>query len=62
MTFVSYGKNLSGRCPVWYTSKDLERIENIFPGTTVYQADGANDMGTFYPNYDTGTDIMVQGG
>jgi hypothetical protein len=33
--FISYGKNLFGICPVWYKSKDLERIKDVYRGTTV---------------------------
>jgi hypothetical protein len=33
--FISYGKNLFGIRPVWYKSKDLERIKDVHRGTTV---------------------------
>jgi hypothetical protein len=33
--FISYGKNLFGIHPVWYKSKDLERIKDVYRGTTV---------------------------
>jgi hypothetical protein len=33
--FISYGKNLFGIRPVWYKSKDLERIKDVYRGTTV---------------------------
>jgi hypothetical protein len=33
--FISYGKNSFGICPVWYKSKDLERIKDVYRGTTV---------------------------
>jgi hypothetical protein len=34
--FISYGKKLFGIRPVWYKSKDLERIKDEYRGTTVY--------------------------
>jgi hypothetical protein len=34
-TFISYGKNSFGIRPVWYKSKDLERIKDVYRGTTV---------------------------
>jgi hypothetical protein len=34
--FISYGKNSFGIRPVWYKSKDLERIKDVYRGTTVY--------------------------
>jgi hypothetical protein len=33
--FIYYGKNLFGIRPVWYKSKDLERIKVIYRDTTV---------------------------
>jgi hypothetical protein len=39
--FISYGKNLFGIRPVWYKAKDLERIKDVYRGTTVI-------MYTFY--------------
>jgi hypothetical protein len=33
--FISYGKHLFGIRPVWYKSKDLERIKDVYRGTTV---------------------------
>jgi hypothetical protein len=33
--FISYGKNLFGMRPVCYKSKDLERIKDVYRGTTV---------------------------
>jgi hypothetical protein len=35
--FISYGKNSFGIRPVWYKSKDLERIKDVHRGTTVFQ-------------------------
>jgi hypothetical protein len=32
---MSYGKNSFGIRPVWYKSKDLERIKDVYQGTTV---------------------------
>jgi hypothetical protein len=34
-SFISYGKNLFGIRPVWCKSKDLERIKDVYRGTTV---------------------------
>jgi hypothetical protein len=34
-SFISYGKNSFGIRPVWYMSKDLERIKDVYRGTTV---------------------------
>jgi hypothetical protein len=34
--FISYGKNLFGVHPVWYKSKDLEQIKDVYRGTTVF--------------------------
>jgi hypothetical protein len=34
--FISYGKNLFGIRPVWYKSKDLEQIKDVYRGTPVY--------------------------
>jgi hypothetical protein len=34
--FISYGKNSFGIRPVWYKSKDLERIKDVYRGTTVH--------------------------
>jgi hypothetical protein len=36
-SFISYGKNLFGMRPVWYKSKDLERIKDVYRGTTVLE-------------------------
>jgi hypothetical protein len=33
--FISYQKNLFGIRPVWYKSKDPERIKDVYRGTTV---------------------------
>jgi hypothetical protein len=33
--FISYGKNSFGIRPVWYKSKDPERIKDVYRGTTV---------------------------
>jgi hypothetical protein len=33
--FISYGENSFGIRPVWYKSKDLERIKDVYRGTTV---------------------------
>jgi hypothetical protein len=33
---MSYGKNSFGIRPVWYKSKDLERIKDVYRGTTVF--------------------------
>jgi hypothetical protein len=33
--FIPYGKNSFGIRPVWYKSKDLERIKDVYRGTTV---------------------------
>jgi hypothetical protein len=35
--FISYGKNSFSIRPVWYKSKDLERIKDVYQGTTVYK-------------------------
>jgi hypothetical protein len=35
--FISYGKNSFGIHPVWYKSKDLERIKDVYRSTTVLQ-------------------------
>jgi hypothetical protein len=34
--FISYGKNSFGIRPVWYKSKDVERIKDVYRGTTVF--------------------------
>jgi hypothetical protein len=34
--FISYGKNSFSIRPVWYKSKDLERIKDVYQGTTVH--------------------------
>jgi hypothetical protein len=34
--FISYGKNSFGIHPVWHKSKDLERIKDVYRGTTVF--------------------------
>jgi hypothetical protein len=33
--FIYYGKNSFGIRPVWYKSKDLERIKDVYRGTAV---------------------------
>jgi hypothetical protein len=33
--FISYRKNLFGIRPVWYKSEELERIKDVYRGTTV---------------------------
>jgi hypothetical protein len=35
--FISYGESSFGIRPVWYKSKDLERIKDVYRGTTVVQ-------------------------
>jgi hypothetical protein len=34
--FLYHGKNSFGIRPVWYKSKDLERIKDVYRGATVY--------------------------
>jgi hypothetical protein len=34
--FISYGKSSFDIRPVWYKSKDLERIKDVYRGTTVF--------------------------
>lgn len=34
--FICYAKNSLGILPVWYKSKDLEQINDVYRGTTVY--------------------------
>jgi hypothetical protein len=41
--FISYGKNSFGIRPVWYKSKVLERIKDVYRGTSVlFQFNSAN--------------------
>jgi hypothetical protein len=35
--FISYGKNSFGIRPVWCKSKNLERIKDVYRGTTVWE-------------------------
>jgi hypothetical protein len=46
--FISYGKNSFGIRPVWYNSKDLQRIKDVYRGTTVF----ANDTLVYNKIYD----------
>jgi hypothetical protein len=36
--FISYGKNSFGIRPFWRKSKDMERIKDVYRGTTVYNS------------------------
>jgi hypothetical protein len=36
--FISHRKNLFGIRPVWYKSKDLERIKDVYRGRAIAQA------------------------
>jgi hypothetical protein len=47
--FISYGKISFGIRPVWYKSKDLERIKNVYRGTTVFLDISSTNTNTLVP-------------
>jgi hypothetical protein len=45
--FISYGKNSFGVRPVWYKSKDLEQIKDVYRCTTIFSFTNLLHKNTF---------------